>query len=177
MVRADLEKTGIQLAQTAAGETILVDFIDERLPLRRSNFSQFTLSPEFAATELPQQGQVVDVFSESYFQQFEKGWSFFVSAMQHKRVVLNRVFWATHSSNGEQLEDQSLIARQNEKLERLYTIVENAEHSSTVFLDYDNALLTADTHHKWGLSPFHFSKGFYESQSEKLSEIITSEVK
>jgi len=174
MVKADLAKTGVYLAQASAGETILVDFIDERLPLRRHLSHQFTLSPELTATDLELQGQVVDVFSESYFRQFKIGWEFFTAAVQHKRIVLNRVFWATHSSSGEKLEDQSLIARQNAKLDRLYTIVENCERRSPLFLDYDQALLTADVNHKWGLSPFHFSDAFYKSQLQKLSQVVNS---
>lgn len=133
MVEGDLSKTNVGLAQLAAGSTILVDFIDERLPLSRAYCSAYTESPEYVATGLMRGKKSIDVFSESYFREFEKGWVFFSLALSHKILLVNQVYWATHSLEGTLLPDQNLIAKQNSKLQRLYEIVASGEKATLDF--------------------------------------------
>ena len=174
MVEGDLSRTNVRLAQLAAGPTILVDFIDERLPLIKTSRSAYTESPEFLKTGLERGQRSIDVFSETYFDEFERGWEYFISALHHKRILINRVLWATHSSDGSLLQDQKLIAQQNAKLERIYNIVDLRNADNVKLLAYPHSVLLADANHRWGLSPFHFTPDFYEAQARALQREIGS---
>lgn len=175
MVEGDLSRTNIRLAQLAAGSTILVDYIDERLPLFVGSRSVYTESPEYLATGLIRGSKSIDVFSELYFMNFEKGWKFFTSALSQKVLLVNKVFWATHSSAGRLLPDQKLIAKQNAKLQRLYDIAACGRDDNVRFLEYPDSTFLADEKHRWGLSPFHYSSIFYEAQADAIQrEVIGS---
>ncbi|WP_371325909.1 DUF6270 domain-containing protein [Corynebacterium sp. HMSC068G04] len=172
MVEGDLSKENIRQAQLAAGSTVLVDFIDERLPLSRTPQSAYTESPEYLATGLARGIESVDVFSESYFEEFEKGWNFFATALGHKELFINKVFWATRTSDGSLLSDQKLIAKQNAKLQRIYDFVVGRGAGNVKLLEYPDSVFLADPDHRWGLSPFHFGSAFYEAQSDAVQREI-----
>lgn len=174
MVEGDLSKENVRLAQLAVGSTVLVDFIDERLPLSRASQSVYTESPEYLATGLARGMEPIDVFSESYFVNFEKGWNFFVAALGHKALLINRVFWATHTSDGSLLPDQKLIAKQNAKLQRIYGLVTRRGEENVKILEYPDSVFLADPEHRWGLSPFHFGSAFYEAQSHAVQREVAA---
>ena len=169
MVEGDLAKTNVELASKAPGNYVLVDLIDERLPLQIDGQKRFTCSPEFRATDLAITGESLDVFSSAYFDLFEDGWRYFMTAMRHKSVILNKVFWATEAEGGEPLPNQELISRQNNKLSRLYDIISRYDRKP-IFIEYPTQLVAAK-HHKWGQSPFHYGEDFNTYQGERLSAL------
>lgn len=172
MVRGDLDKSNLDLAAHSPGEFVVVDFIDERLPIRICGDKRFTVSPEFLATSIGIEGRSLDVFSGDYYKYFEAGWRHFTKALKHKQIILNEVFWATALENGEPLPDQDLIDKQNEKLRRLYEIVASI-NPNPVVLRYEDHEMMAACNHQWGQSPFHFGEAFNRSQGEKLRRLTT----
>lgn len=171
MVKGDIEKTDASMAASAPGDIILVDLIDERLSVVEHQSSVFTLSPEYQKTTLEFGGRRIDPFSEQYFELFESGWTKFASQVCEKHLVLNRVYWASHCEDGSELPDQNNIERQNEKLERLYSII--AGVSPEIYsLEYQSSDFVAANEHKWGRSPFHYAQSFNESSVAKLRAVI-----
>ena len=171
MVEGDLAKTDSKLAAAAPGNVVIVDLIDERLPVYECPSGVYTFSPEYQKTAIDLGGREVDPFSEQYFELFEAGWRKFVSELEEKVVLLNPVFWATHCEDGTELPDQGNIDRQNQKLERLYTAIQRMS-PAVHLLEYDLSDFVAATDHKWGRSPFHFSPTFNSLSADKLSRFV-----
>ncbi|GAA1184324.1 DUF6270 domain-containing protein [Corynebacterium glaucum] len=171
MVEGDLAKTNVELASKAPGNYVLVDFIDERLPLKINGQSRFTSSPELLATDLASTGESLDMFSPDYFDLFEEGWRHFMAAMNQKTVILNKVFWATEVEGGEPLPNYELILKQNGKLLKLYDIVSRGERKP-VYIEYPTQPVAAKNH-KWGQSPFHFGEDFNVYQGEQLRALTS----
>lgn len=72
-----------------------------------------------------------------------------------RKVIVNRVFWATHDSNGTPLSYVSWIARNNAFLANMYEIV--SQVPGVRFIDYPDGLLVADASHKWGVQAYHYT--------------------
>lgn len=172
MVRGDLTKDALLFSKNSSGRFILVDFIDERLPIRNTANSRYTASPEFLSCNLTIADiGVTDTFSEEYFREFARGWISFLEASERKTVIVNRVFWAHMNDLGETLDNQENILKHNKKLKRLYEIVESLS-PYVIFLEYRQSDLIADSRHKWGQAPFHFTSRFYRKQLDQILDIV-----
>ena len=171
MVQGDLEKTDSKLATSAPGNIVMIDLIDERLPVYKCDSGIYTLSPEFQQTAIKLGGETVDPYSEQYFDLFESGWANFAAQINNKIILVNRVYWATHSEDGTELPDQSTIEKQNQKLERLYATIQKTSPTAHS-LDYKPSDFVAATDHKWGRSPFHYAHSFNSLSADKLRDFV-----
>lgn len=173
MVKGDLEKTNLDLAESTAGNYVLVDLIDERLPLRSSTLGMYTASPEYDKTGLNLGGDELCRGSNRYYSLFQKGWEIFSRRLRHKVIILNRVYWATHREDGTKLPDQAKIALENDRLSRLYSIIE-ALTPSIFTLDYTSGDLLAATSHRWGVSPYHYSQTTNQVSAGQLRSLVSA---
>lgn len=180
MVRGDILKESLRSVILAAGNHVIVDFMIERTPIFFAGESIVTKSPEFkklslSSHELPGSIRNIERDSEEYFELFETGWKYATQqiAAAGKRILVNEIFWATHNDLGEPFEI-STVENENRRLERLYNIVETVT-PEVEWIRYDAELFVADSDHRWGQSPFHFTKAFYEAQIDQIEQIVSGD--
>jgi hypothetical protein len=170
MVATDLGKHLGDLVRGADFDFLLVDFIDERLQLIRSANGYDTYSPELGRTGFDVDPQsLVETGSDEYMAAFRAGWKKLLNLVPGEKIVINRVFWATHDEGGDELTEFPAIGRNNDILSHLYNYA--CSTPGVRVIDYAPDEMVADRNHKWGVSPFHFSKRFYRKTVESLSSL------
>lgn len=177
MVRGDLLKESLRAVAQAKGQHVVVDFMIERRKLFFAGETLVTLSNEYTElglrnSELPKPIRRIEPGSEEYFQLFRKGWKY---AVQHlkaagKSVLVNKIFWASHNDEGKPF-DTEMIRAGNEHLEKLYEII-RVETPDVMWIEYPENLIVADSNHKWGQSPYHFTRAFYEAQLSQIEKFV-----
>lgn len=176
MVRSDMLKDSFTLASETIGDTVLVDFIDERFDLIKLGDTRISLSPELKKTAFHfSAGQRVLNHDSEYFEAFRTNWLHLVENLPHKQVVVNGVYWSKINDSGDGLPNQDRIEVENYKLFKLYEIIESSTPEVT-FIKYNKNDLVADHSHKWGQSPFHYVPSFYEAQNRYLDQVIGQNV-
>lgn len=176
MVRTDLNKDLEKLLGNSEFDFLLLDFIDERLKLIRSASGYDTYSPELSRTGFEVDPKsLVEPGSDEYMVAFEAGWKRLLELVPVEKIVINRAFWATHDESGTELTGFPDSSHNNEILSRLYDFV--CSNSRVQVIDYATDEMLADPGHKWGVSPFHFSKKFYQKTIQSLSSLHNIEVR
>lgn len=77
-----------------------------------------------------------------------------IELVGRSRIVINQVYWASATPDGEPLEGQERISAANQKLDAYYALM-RSEHLAN-WITYEPGEMIADPHHRWGLSPFHY---------------------
>ena len=95
----------------------------------------------------------------------------FLACVGTGNVVLNKVFWAAQDIHGDMLPQQEQIRASNDLLRARYEHLDGLGIERTI--DYPESLLVADPGHKWGLSPFHYSAGFYQHTMAELDRLLS----
>lgn len=179
MVRGDLLKESLRSVVLSEGKHVIVDFLIERTPIFYAGQVIVTKSHEFgklglSEEELPGAWRAIDGNSVEYFELFARGWKHAAQGIMTagKKVYVNAIRWATHNELGEEF-DRDWVRAENRRLEYLYQIVEQVT-PNVEWIRYTDDLLVADSNHKWGQSPFHFGRPFYESQRQQIEEFVKS---
>jgi hypothetical protein len=171
MVHRDLTRSAAQLIAETPFDAIVLDLIDERFALLDADGALVTISVEFMRTGYRVEPEKrIASGSAEHLAAWRNGLRSFLAMADPGRVIVNRVRWATHCEDGEALPDQAWIARNNETLETMY------EHLTGIaglrYIDYPRDLLVADRGHKWGLSPFHYTRAMYAHTIETLNRLL-----
>lgn len=155
MVESDIEKLLSATLSSAQFDFLLLDLIDERLPMIRHGDSYITSSPELHACGLkPSPEDLVEVGSEEYLCAFRAGIANLISVVPAERIIVNEVYWATRTSDGVEIGSQPWTAKNNAILKTLYNELRLQKGIS--FISYPESSFAADPDHKWGVSPFHY---------------------
>lgn len=154
-------------------DVVLLDLIDERFALSVLNGTVFTVSNEFRCTGYPLASATLLAYDHhERMRLWKEGAARFMALARPERVVLNKAFWATHASDGTQLENQADIQSHNQILARMYRHLEM--HYPLRSIRYQRELLVADKGHRWGLSPFHYVSGMYAHMIDELEKLARS---
>lgn len=175
-----------------SADLILIDLIDERFDLvALPTGEMITHSNELAESGLLAEGgvegyRVIPQGSVERRELWLQGMHRFLGLLKDLNkldaVLVNKVYWASSF----ELDTQSVfpvargeIDKANEDLDWMYGAMERVLDRSQ-FLNFDNALLTADEFHRWGVSPFHYCEMYYREalaqivkKSEKNMEVIS----
>ncbi|MDN3904180.1 DUF6270 domain-containing protein [Arthrobacter sp. YD2] len=166
MVTYDHEKSLAHLLEEASFDILLVDFIDERLPLVRINGSYITYSPELQRCGFtPESDDLVLVGSDEYYGLFKKGFEMLLQSVAADRIYVSRAYWASTDDRGNALGGR-LVEFHNEVLDHLYDIA--ASYRGVRFIEYSKDHVIGDSLHKWGPSPFHYVSDFYDQTRRVL---------
>lgn len=161
-------------------DILLLDLIDERFRVFRDTVkgTVCTLSSEFMNSGIDLkalQGRTTPPGTAMDWWLWEEGWKRLVKVLQGQglldRLRINRVFWNTQTDTGGGFPapyDPKNIASANQLLALKYqkTAVDISEQA---FYDYLTDVFVAATNHRWGSSPFHYVKGYYQQAIEKLN--------
>lgn len=177
-VQHDFGKTLRGVVAQQPFDLLLLDFIDERFPLYRTDDGGVvTISAELGRCGFPGDlpGHTVPAFSEEHFVLFEAGWRNLISVLQRcerlSRLRINAVWWACSTEDGSSFGERMTperIARANHYLARLYDRV-SRDLEPWQMLRYPETLFVGGVGHRWGLAPFHYTDAAYAAMLDSLA--------
>lgn len=152
-------------------DIILIDLIDERFPVYEYNKNSLvTASSKKIAEHLEYIGcRKIPPYSNEYFEKFEKGFSDF-SKLFDKNIFLIKAFWSSEFIDNSKNEtvDEKYLSAENNKLEKLYKIIETTSNEKISLITPPSSTLKIDRQHKWGEAPYHYCKQFYTYVMESM---------
>jgi Family of unknown function (DUF6270)/Heparinase II/III-like protein/Heparinase II/III N-terminus len=171
IVAADLSKELLSQLTSTSFDLLLIDLIDERFSLFEfENGALVTQSNELISGSFDkssESGRSVASGSEEFFRLWETGWNSFIQLIkdsdQIHKIRINKAFWANETADGQSFSPnfpEEKIKSANNFLSKLYERI-SQDIAENQFLISDRSLLVGSTHHRWGLSPFHFIDEYY----------------
>ncbi|MBD2765035.1 hypothetical protein IEE91_07520 [Kocuria sp. cx-455] len=172
MVTWDVQKSLPELLSKTAHDAVVIDLIDERLGLLDLGHGRvLSLSTEAVKAGLTRDaGTLLRVGDPDFLSRWDAAAQQLIQRLQDERVILNRVFWAAVDENGQDLTQKFPVDLNNQVLEHMYGTLQ--EGLDCAVIDYPAELMVADSQHRWGLSPFHFTREFYVHFLNRLREIL-----
>lgn len=166
-------------------DLILIDLIDERFDLVALPSGHIiTNSSELAESNLLADSSVKGYqiikhgspeHRDLWIQGMQRLFAFLEEHKKLENVIINKVYWASHfeeTSSTEFPVSLSTVEKANKELEWMYEQLEK-KLTKNQFLHYPSHILTADEHHRWGVSPFHYCKQYYKEALLQLKSIKT----
>ncbi len=173
MVESDFNNQILEAAGKGGYDLLLIDFLVDRLHLAEIDGKLVTRSVEFVRSGI-KPDKLINTFSDLYLTLWREGVDNLLSVIDATvgldKVKINKVYWsdiATDEQDSIKLNEKWQIERNNAKLNAMYEYVESILPSSSI-IEVDKSLFIADSNHKWGLSPFHYTEEYYR----KMLEII-----
>ncbi|MCF7221317.1 DUF6270 domain-containing protein [Marilutibacter chinensis] len=172
MVRADLRREVGPSLESASFDALVLDFIDERFSIGFVDGAPVTLSPEFLSAK-----RSVEIESrlrpdrEGRWAMWCKGIEALVEQVGPRRMILNQALWATHLEDGTKLVGADKAIAMNRLLRRMYDHV--TERFGVRSVVYPRQVIVGARQHKWGVSPFHYSLGFYKHTMHEIGRLLT----
>jgi hypothetical protein len=156
MVTSDVTKTLADDLRNADFDALILDFVDERMSTVDFNGSVVTDSPELEAAGFVAVAELKhEPWSARGLESRKAGIASLLSIVDPSRIIVNRVYWAAGDEKGEMFVQARWIARNNAFLRELYAVFESVP--GIRFIEYPDALLVADSAHKWGRQPYHYT--------------------
>lgn len=196
MIMHDFQKDAFELFRSNQSDFILVDFIDERFPLVKLGHSYVTYSNELMVSRYIKKPKLVElrksISSSNWFKkEKEIKWKIDKKDMDQfinlfcqqlldlykpEQIIVHEVYLSdTYISRDNKacsfpknhLKNNKLL---NEKYKYLYNKFK--EYIPNVRVIHCSHDYMADENNKWGLSPMHFQKEYYERVLEELIKIM-----
>lgn len=170
MVQRDIQKVLPAAMRALDDEVVIIDFIDERFSVVEVNGGVIAMSVEAKKAGLTPRGGVLHRPTDpGFMDRWRVAADRMASALEGKRVILNKAYWALQDETGAALSDRFDVNRNNEILAAMFDHLEGSLDSAVI--EYPADLLTANSQHRWGLSPFHYVDSFYEHFAAALRTI------
>lgn len=172
MVTRDIRKSlRSALKSTSPDIPVILDLLAERLPVVKYGGGMITCSSEavragLRASDHPQ----ITVDDPGFMDAWRTAADALIELLQGRKVILNKVFWATADNEGAELPARYEVSKHNALLREMYRYLEG--HLECETIDYPQEVLIADRNHRWGLLPFHFVDDFYQHTQKRLLEIL-----
>ena len=154
-VEEDFAKTTLaRLADRVLDEFVIVDFIEERMPLAETRCGTF-VSYSQVATQYSNAAELVvrlvPAYSIEYVMLFARALERFAAGLQGRPVVLHRAFYAPDGGEHD---------RANRTLACLYDLATDALRPRAV-IEVEPVLRAASATHKWGAAAYHYVDAYY----------------
>jgi hypothetical protein len=166
----DLEKRMERILSATNYDIILIDFIDERFNMAETdNGSIITITNEFRMAKFDESGfKTIKSTSDRHYELWKSGLESFSRLVNREKVFINRVYWSADANDGSNF-DKNNVAAFNLFLDKLYHHA--ADTHGFNFIDYDKSVFISDAAHKWGKSPWHFTRQYYVAAMNALNSI------
>lgn len=178
---ADLEKSVVERIVKSRPDIVIVDLIDERLPLLRVGASLLTFSPYANQTPLARAlvtgGSRVVSTDPWRDAEFRRAAPMVVGRLlehiEPERILLHRSMYSMRVSGSGRFDraERAKSRRMNDLLASWYDAV--AAASGCRQFRPRRRTRVADPNHKWGLSPFHYVRAYYEELLQELDRVIS----
>lgn len=180
MVLQDLQKYFFDHLATTEIDYLLLDFIDERFDLFKIMNSYITRSNELVNSGLID--SFTDGFEHIWRQQetthllWEQSCLTFISKLNQLvpeiKIILHETYWSDRYWDKQEFKYfpdkmQPGIKSMNDMLRRYYSFFK--QNFSNIDVVSDSGF--GDSDHVWGLSPYHFHTGYYESLYRQIENI------
>ena len=175
MIYYDCNKLFFEKLEKVAFDCLIIDLIDERFGIWQGQNTYITGSSEASKAELNvkygfEQMRLARK-NEMWFQSCEKFVETLLVTAKGKKVFLHEAYWAReYMEKGEKIPfskaQQKTISSNNAILREYYQKIKTDMKEEIILLPQINPI--ADTEHKWGLSPVHYTKDYYEKIFESL---------
>jgi hypothetical protein len=183
-VLADFNKTFFSDLAALEPDWVVVDLVDERFNVLRTNGSFVTESSAFANAGIDASDRfafspVRRLTAESE-QLFDVAANAFVERLTEivppARVILHRGLWLTRYRRGTAVEEfpeprLTYIKRNNEALMRQYDVLAKLLGEAAPALGPELDRHMADYEHKWALEPFHYEQAYNDAAVATLRQI------
>ena len=183
-VLADFNKTLFTDLAAVRPDWVVIDLLDERFNLLRTNGSFVTESSAFSSSGLAASDRfafstvrrltgdaedLFDVAAKSFVERLTK-------IVRPERVILHRGLWLTQLRRGGTIEEfpeprLTYARRNNESLTHQYDVLAGCLGGSAHVMGPDVDRHLADADHKWALEPFHYECAYNQEAVAKLREI------
>jgi hypothetical protein len=156
-IEEDLTKsTLIKIARLPEGMPVLIDLIEERVPLGRTACGSIVTLSETAALFSNLETLVTETikpWSGKHLKLFAKALPRLATALEHRPVLIHRAFYA---------EDQRMFPRINDTLAHMYDLLSSALPNARQ-IEVAAELRKGEVHHKWGPGPYHYIDAYYKA--------------
>jgi hypothetical protein len=177
----DLNKTFAHFINDNTFDLIIYDPLVERFNLLQLASGELcTLSNEMLKTDishLSKNSKTIISGTDQFYYLWEKGWSSFIKQLDQlacrKCLRVNKIFWATHSEDGQDylpIYSAERIKNENNFLEKLYQRMAYDLEEEQFYVVDKNPI--GANEHKWGRAPFHYRDDFYKKFIEKLTDTL-----
>lgn len=175
MVAADIEKRGRKQLRSEPFDVLVLDLIDERLPVARfPDGGIATVSTEFRqlSISLDEYTKVHSHTDESW-RLWRAGWTTLLTLLDQidarQRVVVHRAYWAGTTADGSPtVEDPDIVAAANRWLDAAYSHMA-ADLAPQQFIEVAPELQVADPNHRWSAAPYHYVPEYYRDFLQRLA--------
>ena len=196
MVIHDFQKDAFALFEKDKSDIIMIDFIEERFPLVKIGNSYVTYSNELMTSGYMDEPKLIRWHKKVYPMRWlgkEKSGKWKVGKTNidkvitefaqrlltlylPKQIIIHEVYLSDRYLN---CEKQACFfpknhlknnKQMNEKYEYMYRKMKRCIPDAHVINCSKNYM--ADENHKWGLSPMHFQKEYYEKVLEEINKIL-----
>jgi hypothetical protein len=178
---SDFGKNLIEQIEEIAPDGVIIDLIDERLPLMEIDGTLVTLSPYQTATPrlepFVKDGRrivVTDPWRDAEFRRAAKiVMHRLTEIVPPERILLHRAPYSLKTNSRKQkfkLEEKIASRRMNSILDAWYDVI--AEESGCAQFSPKRRLRVADVGHKWGLSPFHYVDAYYQALLAEVDRVF-----
>jgi hypothetical protein len=171
MVETDMGRRLAPTLDATRFDALLLDLVDERFAVGFVGGAPVTMSPEFSTMRgVNVEGMRMRPDNDARWALWCEGLDQLMDRVGPERVILNQAFWATHLDDGTKLADSARSVAMNKLLRRMYAhIVERFGVRSII---YPKQIIVGARQHKWGVSPFHYSLGFYKHTVAELEGLL-----
>lgn len=158
----------IERIQQTEFDCLLIDLVDERFGLVEMEPGVYiTNSDELRNSRIMEVRSANKLAPDSteFISRWEEGFKKLIDVASAEKIIINNVFWSDKLDSGEGFEPISnpkRIKYCNTMVSTLYDIAAKYLNPKTQFVNYPRDIFVGDSNHKWGKSPFHYTKDVYE---------------
>lgn len=187
VVREDVEKSILGTLATNDYDFLLVDFVDDRLPLYHLAGCLYTGSRFFEnsySDHIDYSTKPLSVFSKDGQDRFISAVLEFFSSLvdsgvPQEKIIVHRAWWsrfyesagARHKFADEKLSEVHAF---NSLAAKAYKRIKEAWPESR-YIECPVESIVADAGHKWGLDPFHFGENYNAAFRDRLTGILNGD--
>jgi hypothetical protein len=176
LVYFDMTKKFFHHIKQTVADVLIIDFMDERLGVLKTNNTHITHSDELKLSKLKHllDYEVME-FNEEYLDLWELSALKFIHDVKKRpfrKIILHKSLYMSNykTKDGEILpftdpERVERIHSRNVLLNHMYQFIERNMPNLKVI---EPSGFSADESHKWGLTPFHYELPYYEYFMEQL---------
>lgn len=153
---------------------ILMDFMFVKYNFVYYEDTLLTYSDELKNSKIIKDKEMILNTQKEYLKKIELSLRYFFHFLDEEgildKLIINKVFYAYKDQNNHFFQNSEYIDSINKLLSSCYEFA-SKNISVQQFLTYDSSLFIANTEHRWGVSPMHYTDSLYHKMYHKLKRL------
>ena len=174
LITNELSNNLIERLKETEFDYLVIDCTDERFGLVKYNDSIYvTNSAELNNAQIFVSSNAPKILADTaeFYNYWRDGLKQIIDVVGIEKIIINNVFWTRILNNGEDSLSVGHVNEGNKMLKQLYCIAREEGIPDENFVNYPADILVADANHKWGRSPYHFTRQVYLFLIEYLNNL------